>query len=349
MLGTNPKLQHYLSMVSPSVNSLNDVTINHSLYQFDQHNDFVDNPWQSVKFFVPAIEEYPGLSLTLEVQDIIDMFPRRNTEFLLERNSKSLVICIGESWIFGETVRTTQPGNDHFCHAMHSTLGARVAHLTNSDLHQNGIPGNGTGLMFQATKKILDYHREHSSYDKIYLLLHITDLNRDLQSWHLEHLRKSGATWRTLIQAKNQKLELTDFFATWEKNYLEDLDTLVNDYKDLNLQTLLFKNITGWYSESEHRASRSFLTVDDFWLDWMAQKQQIRVPQCYFLNAGQMDQNHTIWNYCIRDIDQIEKQIHNIDRYLSIVEQGGPYHFSHPTQLGHLEWSQHICEQAGWL
>lgn len=352
MAGTN--FQVYKDFVKPSINSLDDVDLIYDEYQLDQYRDFEDNPWTNLTVFAPDVTEYPGVSSTMSAQEYINMNIRKNTEFLLERGSKSLVVCVGESWVHGETVRTTQPNNDIFCHAMHSTLGARLAHLTNSDLHQHAIPGNCTGLIFQAVEKILHYHRARTStsYQTIYVALQITDINRDLQTGNIQHLHKHSPT-KTFLRACSEnknKCSAEDFYVSWERHYLNYLETMVQDHSDINAKFLIYKNLTPWYGPEKDHNSRLFYGVDNFWLNWLANQCGKEFPACYFLNAGQLDEQSVIWQYVHRDLDWISRELERIDAYQQMASNSGNHlHCSHPFQLGHTMWAEHIAKQAGWL
>ena len=349
MAGTS--FQTYKDLAQPSVHKLGDVEVVHKTYELDQYRDFEINPWQKLTVIPPDVTEYPGARSTMTSKQFEDLNIRKNTEFLLERNSNSLVICVGESWVYGEIVRTTVGYTDLFCHAMHSTLGARIAHLTNSDLHQHAIPGNCTGFIFQAVEKLLDYHRSNSrdTYDKIYVVMHITDLNRDFHQGNFDNFTEHSPSKTYLHDVLGQCLSVQEFYAGWERYYLNYLDQLAHNNRDLGAEFVIYKNLTPWYGPASDRTQKQFLAIDNFWLNWLANQGGKEFPDCYCLNAGQLDNKSDLWNYVDRDPEWINLELDRIDSYLSMTyDSGSEYYSSHPFQPGHKLWAEHICKVAGW-
>ena len=106
--------------------------------------------------------------------------PALYTEFHIKRNKENLLLVIGESWTYGETLQGVATGIQkyNFERQLESCFGVRLAKILNTDLYQYAVPGNCNFYMFTELDRILK-HLSTLEYKKIFVCVQMTEPARE--------------------------------------------------------------------------------------------------------------------------------------------------------------------------
>lgn len=264
-----------------------------------------------------------------------------NTEFYLKRNKKNILINIGESWAYGESLEpiATALKKFDFSTQINQCVGARLAVSLDADLYQYAVPGNCNFYMQTEFERIAQYVST-LKYDNVYVAMQVTEPGREESLSH-----ELTGLWRK-IYAKNQGKD----FQVWVKEY----DEICFKHYNQTLQTylpnanaILWKNFCKTCTDFRYD---SFKVIEKSWIQYSADMYGIDLEMPEFYSVGWYDglfKNHISKlkinkKYSIKQLDIIEKSNKMISNHHI-------YHRPHPTQESHLLWSQYLLHQSGWI
>ena len=209
--------------------------------------------WKSLETF-----EVPYSAMMLfNCAGITDFQHVPNTDFFLGAGKDTITIIVGESWTYGETIRVDKHGQrvednieatESFEQAISNTIGAKIAKILDSDLHQSAWPGNSNAYYFKRLDSLIEQYKDR--YDKVYIVVCIT-----------EHFREeSCAPTGIFPDMVSHKFWHTDdhghktpehFLSDYESIYLDHLEHIA--LNNSNFQIICWKNFTKWYSDISDR------------------------------------------------------------------------------------------------
>lgn len=209
--------------------------------------------WKSLETF-----EVPYSAMMLfNCAGITDFQHVPNTDFFLGAGKDTITIIVGESWTYGETIRVDKHGQrvednieatESFEQAISNTIGAKIAKILDSDLHQSAWPGNSNAYYFKRLDSLIEEYKDR--YDKVYIVVCIT-----------EHFREeSCAPTGIFPDMVSHKFWHTDdhghktpehFLSDYESIYLDHLEHIA--LNNSNFQIICWKNFTKWYSDISDR------------------------------------------------------------------------------------------------
>ena len=209
--------------------------------------------WKSLETF-----EVPYSAMMLfNCAGITDFQHVPNTDFFLGAGKDTITIIVGESWTYGETIRVDKHGQrvednieatESFEQAISNTIGAKIAKILDSDLHQSAWPGNSNAYYFKRLDSLIEQYKDR--YDKVYIVACIT-----------EHFREeSCAPTGIFPDMVSHKFWHTDdhghktpehFLRDYESIYLDHLEHIARN--NSNFQIVCWKNFTKWYSDISDR------------------------------------------------------------------------------------------------
>jgi hypothetical protein len=294
--------------------------------------------WQSVND-IAILEDATEINLNDDnaKPDWVE-FPAKYTEFHIKRNSKKLVLVIGESWTYGETLPEIATGIKKY--SMHSQLrysfGPKLAVMLNADYYQYAVPGNCNYYMFNELERILNFLRNFN-YEKIYVCMQLTEPSREkailikIKDHPIEQLYWESISFEEWLKKYNR------FFFDW-------YNSILNKNKDLNIDAILWKNFCKTETDSNHQ----FKILDKTWIEYSANilGKQISSPVFYSIGwLSNMYEEHKNINYnkqfILEEMEKIEKSNEFI--------KANVFHSHHPNFLAHLLWSQFIARKSGWV
>jgi hypothetical protein len=267
--------------------------------------------------------------------------PALHTEFFVKRNKKNLLLVIGESWTYGETLPGIATGIQQYNFLTQLTLGfsAKMAVTLDTDLYQYAVPGNCNFYMFSELDRILSYV-SNLQYETIYVCMQMTEPSRE-QSL-IKELEKNNHPLQDLIFPK-QKMTFTEWLTKYDNIFFDEYEKIISKYKNLNC--ILWKNFCSVNTES---VNRTFNIINTTWIEYSSKVLSADIVSPTFYSAGWLD---TI----VKDYQQIKFDRSELLRQLDLIEASNAFikanslHSHHPNQFGHLLWSQFLLRKAGWV
>ena len=101
--------------------------------------------------------------------------PAKFTEFHVKRGKENLLLVIGESWTYGESLDGIATAHEKYNIKVQLTysFGANMALSMDTDYYQYAVPGNCNFYMFNELERILP-RLNSMGYKKIYVCLQMT-------------------------------------------------------------------------------------------------------------------------------------------------------------------------------
>ena len=295
--------------------------------------------------------------------ELINHFP--NTEFALYRQQtgkQRLVMLFGESWCYGGKIRDmiigSHPteGNRSLIKAVTTTVGPRIAQITNSDLFQSAWPGNNTTDMFTDAEAQLP-NWTNKGYNKILVVLQITDPHRCANS-HWLHDTDFIRNWTPKISVPAEQPDLDITVAEWlymyDRSFLVWADALKVKYP--NADFVVWKNFSPWCVPKEERDAFKCKTPDVDWTSFNANLEGLDLDQRRMMsNPALIDRSQAghVINWCPSTTQKW------CDEQLGYMETLHDYWDSesfnrlqmnmiYPNEYSHKLWAMHLSKAGGW-
>lgn len=267
--------------------------------------------------------------------------PAAFSEFHIKRKKDTLLLVIGESWTYGESlpgIASAIGKFDIFAQLQHG-FGSKMAMTLDSDLYQYAVPGNCNLYMFHGLERILE-NVSSMGYRKIYVCQQLTEQGRDNQIRQLypDHP----------INELYDKTGL--WFTDWLREYDEIFCSILNNAILQNrgkteISAILWRNFC---KSNTARRDYHFKTIESTWIEYSSRLlgQPLESPDFYV--AGWLDymQQHYAkqinfdFGILSRNLDKIERSNQFIKSNL--------LHNNHPNTNSHSLWAQYLIRQAGW-
>lgn len=272
--------------------------------------------------------------------------PAVYTEFLVKRNKQELLLMIGESWTYGETLPgiATAIKKYNIMTQLSFGVAARMAVTLDTDLYQYAVPGNCNFYMFTELERILNYVST-LGYKKIYVCMQMTEPARE-QSLIVK-LKEHNHPLQYLINTDKSIILKKITFNDWLKNYddifFDQYENIISKYD--NLDCILWKNFCKINTD---KINRKFKIIDTTWIEYSSRILSNRINSPSFYSVGWLD---TI----IKEYAHVEFNQKELIAEMDLIEKSNAFikanflHSHHPNQFGHLLWSQFLLRQAGWV
>lgn len=274
------------------------------------------------------------------------------TEFYMKRGKKTLVINIGESWVYGETLPKidgsgsigTSIGKYDFGSQLLYTFGPKIACMLDSDFYQYAVPGNCNVKMLSELDRILDYISNNNTYEKIYIIQQFTESNRD----HEFRLESFAKPMLSVYESKvDKKLSVPDWLKLYHSTLSDWYQDILNKYSNLNIDAIQWANFCDF--ETYH-TDYSFKRIEPTWIAYSASLESITYTQPYIFNAASfITFEERMSDMITIDIDFANQQLELLDKSYKLIQNNGSmYHNNHPNPFGHAVWATYLVRQAGW-
>jgi len=271
--------------------------------------------------------------------------PAKNTEFFIKRNKTELLVVIGESWTYGETLKGIATGIERYNlpAQLKYCYGPRMAIALNCDLYQYAVPGNCNFYMFSELERVMDYVTT-LGYSKIYVSMQMTEPSREnainnkvQQTDHpLKYLMKSDKTMT---------------FECWLEKYDEIFFTQYNDilskYKNVYIDAVLWKNFCRINTTFKNN---KFKIIDTTWIEYSSKILGNRIFSPSFYSIGWLDDimKSSLYKFIKFELPYIKREVDLIEKSNNFIH-GNFLHSHHPNEYAHLMWSQYILRKAEWI
>jgi hypothetical protein len=270
--------------------------------------------------------------------------PALNSEFFIRRKKEKLLIVIGESWTYGESLKDVSTGLKRYSLSSQvaGCFGARMALMMDVDYYQYAVPGNCNFYMFQELSRILDYVST-LGYNNVYVCMQMTEPAREMPI-----SQKLINTPLNVLYKGTEKISFKKWLTQYDEIFFKWFDQIVNSYKEkCNIvDAVIWKNFC---STNTDRRYESFKLVEQSWIQYSARimGQDLGMPEFYSIGwLASMQELHS--NRIIFDIAYLNNQIDIIEQSNNFLTNN-PYHYPHPNETAHMLWAQYLIKQVGWV
>ena len=271
--------------------------------------------------------------------------PVEYSEFHIKRNKDSLLIVIGESWAYGESLRGIASALQRYnlVSQLSSCFGARMALMMGTDYYQYAVPGNCNFYMFQELPRILE-HISTMGYKQVYICMQMTEPGREKAIGN----KLTGTPLENFYTNLPVGITFNQWITQYDEVFFKWFNDIIVEFKEkANIKdSILWKNFC---SSNTDQRYNSFRVVEQSWIQYSARTMgvKLKMPQIYavgWLADMQEQYNKQIifdTTFLINQLDIIEQS----NNFL----KGNLYHHPHPTEIAHMLWAQYLTTQAGWI
>lgn len=269
--------------------------------------------------------------------------PVKYSEFFVKNDKDTLVITVGESWSYGESLPGVATGLQQYNleSQIEHCYGSQIAKILDADYYQYAVPGNCNLYVFQELDRILNYVSS-MNYGKIYVIVQMTEPSREKA---IIADIKSHPVFE-LYDSKEQIL-FSKWLAEYDKIFFKILDTLIDKYKNtLQIDCLLFKNFCRIIADYK---TYNFNIVETSWIKFSASQENTDLDMPDFYSVGWLaDIKETYSKRFSFDTEYLNKQ-------LDIIEQSNKFllsstnHCPHPMANAHKLWANFLLARTRWL
>ena len=267
-----------------------------------------------------------------------------NSEFHIRRNKKNLLIVIGESWTYGESLRGIASALQKYSlySQLESCFGSRMAMILDSDYYQYAIPGNCNAYMFLELDRILDYVKQFN-YEEVYVCIQLTEPGRE-----------KAADYKILKDTPFENLynispntKFTDWLKEYDELFFDFYNQKILKHKDsCNIKkAMLWKNFCRSVTD---KRDYCFDIIETSWIQYSAKYLGVNLDMPDFYSIGWLDSVKEEYQqfkfdsaWLLDQIDMIEKS----NDYL----KDNPMHYPHPNETAHALWAQFLLRKANWI
>ena len=270
--------------------------------------------------------------------------PALNSEFIVKRNKPNLLIVIGESWVYGESLKDVATGLGRYSLSsqLAGCFGPRMALMMDCDYYQYAVPGNCNFYMFQELPRILEYVST-LGYNKVYVCMQITEPAREMSI-----AQKLIDTPLNVFYQSSEKISFKNWLKQYDEVFFKWFDQVISSYKTkCNIvDSIIWKNFCCTTTDLRYE---SFKVIEQSWIQYSARimGQHLDMPEFY--SIGWLSSMQECFSKRITfDIPYLNRQVDIIEKSNKFLT-GNVYHFPHPNEIAHMLWAQYLVKEAGWI
>lgn len=269
----------------------------------------------------------------------------KNTELFVKRRKSTLLICIGESWTYGDNfaphVQSGKGIDDPF-YRLNNNFAGYCAKMLDADLLLSAVPGNCNQNMMHDLDRLLEEY--NTKYETIRVIFQLTSPGRDSSETFDWYSNLKGYDF--LFTSKTQvdpKVSTKEWFELYDQMMLEEFDRILKSY--VNVDGLIWKNFNEFLVDF---SSDSFIIVKCPWVRHCAMMhgKQIELPWCneagwwvqHYKRFGNFEYNTEIMT---QDLDRLNDSTDLLNR--------SSINGFHPKESYHMLWASHLIFNSTWV
>lgn len=295
-------------------------------YKAEIPNEVVDFAYHKAKFFKNDINLKP---------DWVSK-PAENTEFHIVRNKKDILVVIGESWTYGESLPDIATGLGQYSlqSQINHCFGPKLALTLGTDFYQYAVPGNCNFYMFDSVKRILKYLTENYSYRNIKLCIQITEPSRE------SPIKQKLTGDYVKIYDMNTVKSFAEWLSRYDDIFLTELEKTVSSYN--NVEVMVWKNFCKFQNTNDYK---NFKIVEDSWLNFSGKIQGINLDMQSFHSVGWFDEFYNTYSNVIKfDKSLINDELDKIENSNNFLK-ANYLHNVHPNNIAHSLWAYKLYNE----
>ena len=265
----------------------------------------------------------------------------------IANNNPNLVICYGDSWSWGDSLGDSNAGTgvDDLEFRSKNIFGFHLSQMLNADFVNVATPGIFNYWIHDRLDILCrhDIKRLSSSYDKIYIIITLTELGRDFEFYKYVDDFKTFYNWETDSECTAEKIlieaERFDFLKLKK----------INNQLPKNCHMIVGRNFTNTF-----KVNKSILTnlVPENWTNILLKKQNMSVLTDVsimsfgvdrfnkFIHAHGLD-NDQYKDWFINNLSILaNKQIDYLNNSMYNYKKAS----KHPTPDGHKLWADYLIK-----
>ena len=237
------------------------------------------------------------------------------------KHSRNLLICIGDSWTWGDSL-----GNTSHCEGISDPARLDLVYgrhlqnmITNCDWINIGYPGTGNQWIVDVAKRFVNISQQ-VKYDQIIMSIGLTDITRDIRQDFFS----------------DPNISLRDYLVQIENNLLK---TIKDIQEKTEILVLVGRNFTNTFLPENESTCDKLLPLR--WVDISADRcSMLRPPSCIgYSIPDKLPLEDKKW--VLRDVIPGSRAMHD---YL----MASPLHYKkatkHPNELCHRYWAEYIFQ-----
>lgn len=263
--------------------------------------------------------------------------PAEFSEFHVRRHKKKeLVIVIGESWTYGETLPHIATGLRKYDleSQLTSCFGPKLALQHNADYYQYAVPGNCNAYMFLELDRILDYVNTNFKYKKIHVYVQLTEPGREMPITK----ELAGTAFHGIYKTAGMTFE--QWLINYDNLFLDYLSETVN--KHSNVSAIVWKNFCCFQNTNEYT---NFKIVKESWIKLTSSMLGVQLEMQKFQSIGWYAEFEELFRNRItfeRDFSKVE--IDKIEKSNEFIK-GNFLHNNHPNAIAHTLWAYKLFKE----
>jgi hypothetical protein len=216
-----------------------------------------------------------------------------------------------------------------------------MASKLNFDLYQYARPGNSNGYMFSELERIISYINKTFNYDKILLVMQITEPSREqahLDTLDVDHPVKE-------LYQRDQNISFHEWLTKYDEIFLNILDKIERD--NSNLDVIVWKNFCKWNTDLKLERVQQ---IKPSWIAKSAELLNINYRSISFQSIGWLDEMYKNKDFFKIEFDKdwLNKEMAKIEKSNNFLK-ANKFHSMHPNHKGHAVWADHLLTQSGWV
>ena len=319
-------------------------------------------PWAKFSYLNQAKTVYSGLA----EERCVSLAVKESCEFLVDTGSDTLLVCVGESWTWGEGTRSGRQESGGVRHIasglaglsdpvirLEDTWSGKLARMSQADLHTHAVPGNSNARIVEAFNRILK-ETPRGKYKSVKFVICLTDPARDFNG-DFEPGDPRYELFVDLGQRDDvgEKVSMDDWIRLYDEKYFEVIENICKENQDLNLDGCIWKN---FHNFATTRRDYSFKVIELPYIRWAVKMHGLDDIELPKIQAAAWWGNHAVRIKKLKEvpsIDYINKQLDKIEtQYRFIIAVPTPLselNRTHPNEIGHWAWATYLAEQMSWI
>jgi hypothetical protein len=258
---------------------------------------------------------------------------------ILERDKNSLVISLGDSWTWGDSLDPKTREQEIY--------GRLLADYYDADFINVGCLGWSNSWVLHTAKFILSELKKNNKYEKVYVIVTLTETARDLTSFKSFDFHLQRDRTRPFLQEDYQKI-LDEI----EQHWMSQLISLL-ELADDRFTFFVGQNFV-WHPMYDSLKSMPIVITDVNWVEVMADYQNLPRPVRTNFGTGwifdifsevnqilEINDTTVYKNFIMPLIDKAN----DLNKWLDISQLNSKKASKHPTKKGHELWAAHIIEK----
>lgn len=293
--------------------------------------------WQNCDLEISTIDSYFGKSKILKNDQNLKpdwvQHPAENTEFHIVREKEEILIVVGESWTYGESLPNIATGIQQYSleSQIRHCFGPRLALALDADYYQYAVPGNCNYYMISSIPRILDHLRTNYKYKKIRLCVQLTEPSRELAI-----IDKLKNTFAEKIYDMSSIKTFDDWLVRYDEIFLDRLSEIQNS------EIIVWKNFCPFQNKKSYL---NLKLIKETWIQMSGKLYAQDLGYQRFQSIGWFDDFYNRYKHALEfNIESINKEIDNIEKSNNFIN-GNYIHNNHPNLISHMLWTYKLLNE----